>query len=323
VAELDYRRAGPEDRPQILELLGASLGWGDDPRFEEFFVWKHEQNPFGPSPAWVAVDGGRVVGFRTFLRWEFTDGDAVRCAVRAVDTATHPDYQGRGIFKTITLLALSELKTEGVDFVFNTPNDQSRPGYLKMGWTEVGRLPLRFRPRSFLAIREIAKARVPASRWPVDAPHLPGEPAVKVLADHRAVRELLAVVPARGGLATRLTPESLAWRYSLESLGYRVALVADDPSSGIVVFRYRQRGPAIEASVLEALAPKGTSPARALRPVLHGGATYAVGLGDTLPRTWGVPLPNQGPILTWRGLTGADGPALGDWSLTLGDVELF
>ena len=49
---------------------GGVPGLVVDDRYEAFFDWKHEQNPFGRSPAWVAVDGGEVVGFRTFLRWE-------------------------------------------------------------------------------------------------------------------------------------------------------------------------------------------------------------------------------------------------------------
>ena len=80
-------------------------------------------------------------GFRTLMRWEFLDGERVVRAVRAVDTATHPDYQGRSIFTRLTLHALDELVAEGVEFVFNTPNEQSRPGYLKMGWQVVGQLP--------------------------------------------------------------------------------------------------------------------------------------------------------------------------------------
>ncbi|MDH5380092.1 MAG: hypothetical protein OEW75_04520, partial [Cyclobacteriaceae bacterium] len=31
-------------------------------------------------------------------------------------------------------------------FIFNTPNEKSRPGYLKMGWVDAGRLPVYFRP---------------------------------------------------------------------------------------------------------------------------------------------------------------------------------
>jgi hypothetical protein len=36
-----------------------------------------------------------------------------------------------------------------------------------------------------------------------------------------------------------------------------------------------------------------------------------------------VPLPKQGPILTWRALAQLDAPAMADWALTLGDLELF
>lgn len=73
-----------------------------------------------------------------FLRWKFdVPGEGTISAVRAVDTATHPDWQGSGIFTRLTLGALDELRDDGLDVVFNTPNDQSRPGYLKMGWSQV------------------------------------------------------------------------------------------------------------------------------------------------------------------------------------------
>ncbi len=44
----------------------------------------------------VAEADGRIVGLRAFMRWEFVAGDRRFRAVRAVDTATHPDYQGTG-----------------------------------------------------------------------------------------------------------------------------------------------------------------------------------------------------------------------------------
>ncbi len=55
---------------------------------------------------------------------------------------------------------------DGVDVVFNTPNDQSRPGYLKMGWSEVGRVPVAVRLRSALSARRVAGAlRDDAADW--------------------------------------------------------------------------------------------------------------------------------------------------------------
>ena len=159
------RRAEAPDRAAILELLRRSLGREADDRYQALFAWKHEENPFGPSPAWVACDGDRLAGLRVLMRWEFLDGGQVVRAVRAVDTATDPDYQGRGIFTRLTLHAIDELAGEGVEFVFNTPNDQSRPGYLKMGWEVVGRLPTLVRPTRWRSIGRIAQARVPAERW--------------------------------------------------------------------------------------------------------------------------------------------------------------
>jgi len=88
---LDIRPATPDDRAAILTLLQRSLGWDDDPRYEQLFRWKHETNAFGPSPTWVAVDGDRIAGVRMFMRWEFVRGGQVLRAVRAVDTATEID----------------------------------------------------------------------------------------------------------------------------------------------------------------------------------------------------------------------------------------
>ena len=93
------RAAEAADHPAVLDLLAASLGWGPDEGLAEYFEWKHRTGPLGPSPEWVAEVDGRIAGYRTFLRWEFEDEHGqVHRAVRAVDTATHPDFQGRASF---------------------------------------------------------------------------------------------------------------------------------------------------------------------------------------------------------------------------------
>ena len=91
--------------------------------------------------------------------------------------------------------------------MFNTPNDQSRPGYLKMGWQLVGRLPVLARPRSPAALARLARARTPADKWsqPADA----GLPVHDVLADPAPVAELLDTLDtssAAAGPAGAITP---------------------------------------------------------------------------------------------------------------------
>lgn len=137
------RRMTEADLPAVVELQRLSLGEGLIPRTEAFWRWKHLDNPFGASPVLLAFHKDKLVGLRAFMRWNWQKGSKVFRCLRAVDTATHPAYRGRGLFKTLTLQLLEELQTEGYDFVFNTPNEKSLPGYLKMGWKEVGRVSVR------------------------------------------------------------------------------------------------------------------------------------------------------------------------------------
>ncbi len=224
--QIHVRAAEPGDREAVLELLEPTLGWSSDDSFHAFYTWKHEQNPFGPSPSWVALDGSELVGFRTFLRWEHVArGGEVLPAVRAVDTATRPSHQGRGIFRRLTLQALDDLRAGGVAFVFNTPNDNSRPGYLKMGWTQVGRLTTSVRLRAPRSLWRMARARVPADLWSV--PSTAGRPATEVLASP-ALADLLGSVAPPDGLTTHRTPAYLQWRYGFAPLAYRAVTLGDD-----------------------------------------------------------------------------------------------
>jgi predicted N-acetyltransferase YhbS len=318
------RPATEADDAAVLDLLAASMGWVPDEQHAGFLTWKHRENPAGPSPAWVAEVDGEVVAFRTFLRWPFEwDGRRV-AAVRAVDTATHPDHQGRGLFSRLTLHAVSELAADGVDFVFNTPNDRSRPGYLKMGWELVGRPAVRARPRSIGALVPMLRARVPATRWSM--PTTAAEPAAAVLADADAVTALLGTVADPGGLSTRRTVDHLRWRYGFEPLAYRAAVASGGVADGLVVFRLRQRGPAIELAVCEELVPDGAQGqaddlvATALRAA---GAHHAIRLTGQAGGRRYLPLPGQGPTLVWRAVGLDQRPALEDWHLSLGDVEVL
>jgi GNAT superfamily N-acetyltransferase len=325
VAAVVVRRAVAEDRAAVLDLLALSLGWDRGPEFGDFFDWKHERNSFGPSPGWVAVVEGRVVGFRTFLRWEFEHPDGrLRRAVRAVDTATAPDQQGRGIFRRLTLAAIDDLRREDVDFVFNTPNTKSRPGYLKMGWTQVGRLPAAVRVMGPGGARRLLGSRVPAERWSL--PVAAGVPATELLADAR-IETLLGRLPRARGLRTARTVAYLRWRYGHPPLGYRAIVADGDPASGLVVFRVRRRGKATEAAVSDVFVPEGaeSTKVKLLREVARStAADYAIIVGTSSLRARYVPIPRQGPILTWRPLADpSPPPQLRGLDLSLGDVELF
>ena len=225
------RPASPADHPALVDLLRTTMGWPEGPEGHRLWRWKHVDSPFGPSVMWMAEEGGRPIGVRPFMRWEFERGSSVVRAARAVDTATHPDHQGKGVFSTLTRAALDELRGDGVQFVFNTPNSQSLPGYLKLGWTNVGRLPVAVRPSSPAAVWRMLRSRVPAERESLDttagAPIsdlLDSAQLGSLLADHRT---------GRGGLRTRRTVAYLQWRYGRPWLKYRAILGAHDVAARV------------------------------------------------------------------------------------------
>lgn len=119
-----------QDISHILNLTKEHL---DDSFSKDFFFWKHIENPFGISYAMGAWDSNKLVGLRMFMCWEFVGkNQKIIKSIRPVDTVTHKDYRGKGIFKTLTLEGLELFKGE-YEIVFNTPNQNSLPGYLKMG----------------------------------------------------------------------------------------------------------------------------------------------------------------------------------------------
>lgn len=290
----------------IVGLGSRSLGWAGDERDRAFFRWKHLENPAGTSPGWAAWEGDQLIAFRTLLRWRLAHDDRLLQLVRAVDTATDPGHQGKGLFKRLTLDAVGALTTDGIDAVFNTPNEQSRPGYLKMGWHQLGRPTLLVQPSSPVALARMARARVPAEKW--SEPVTYGEPASAVADVARA--------PEPASWATPRTPEYLRWRYRFEPLHYRAVEV----KGGHAVFRVRRRGLLREVAIVDWLSDE-PDPAAVFRMVRACG-DYAVALGLT-PRHGFVPMPGQGPILTWRPLANPIVPPLGDLSFALGDIELF
>jgi GNAT superfamily N-acetyltransferase len=142
---MEIRRAAPEDTAAIIRLLELSLGNASIPKTLALWKWKHESNPFGKSPVFVAIHGEKLIGVRAFMQWHWQDGKKTYNALRAVDTATHPEWHGRGVFRQLTSTLVSSSASKGLDFIFNTPNKRSLPGYMSMGWKIKGRLPLKFK----------------------------------------------------------------------------------------------------------------------------------------------------------------------------------
>ena len=152
---MNIREATEKDIPEIVSVLKASLGEKHLLLSEEIWRYKHIVNHFGRSIVLIAEEKNKIIGVRAFMQWKWHHNNKVYSAFRAVDTATHPEHQGKGIFKKLTLAAVERVRKSGDHFIFNTPNEMSRPGYLKMGWEPVGKVLIGLKPSfGFLNFRK-------------------------------------------------------------------------------------------------------------------------------------------------------------------------
>jgi GNAT superfamily N-acetyltransferase len=340
--DLLIRPATPEDAGEILDLVKLSLGEGKVPRHIDYWQWKHRDNPFGPSPCLLAVSAGQLVGLRVFMRWTWRASGAKVPAVRAVDTATHPEWRGRGIFSRLTLALVEQMKGEGIAFVFNTPNDQSRPGYLKMGWESVGRTSLWVRPlRPIKIIRSLLTSGNSGSAGGGVAPGVEVGTAVWDLLQEPGFRKFLETLPEfPDRFSTPRSSEYLRWRYvEIPSLEYRAAWQLDGVEGAAIIFRFKQGGALRELRLCDVLVGNTGKSKRMGQDLVcslvrRGEAHFASAMAVTgtpgqrvLLRSGFFPAPRMGPMMTVRVLNGVrNGPdplLRTGWDLSIGDLELF
>lgn len=328
---IDIREYRDADEQDVVALLDRALGAGPVPgRRAAVFRWKHATNPFGRSVALVAVAGDEIVGFRAFMRWRFIRNGQTYEAGRAVDTATDPAWQGKSVFRRLTLEALDVARAGGIDLIFNTPNDQSKPGYLKFGWAQVGTVSVWVRVRRpanvawTLARRRGSPSPVAASRPLVAAAQLVG-----------AADRLASEFSTDGRFTTDRSVRGYAqWRFvDAPGMEYVGALVGQpEQPAAVLLGRLRQRFKLNEFMLSELLPqrPAGTVAAALVRAFSRSPVDYLSTCNpDGRRGPWAtlrfVPVPRTGIDLVALPLTDRAAPArdLASWRLSLADLEIF
>jgi len=213
---LEVRQAGPEHFGAIRVLYAAVRG---NNRPEEFDRWRWFGAPGGACPIAIALDGDVIAGFYTLWPVRLRIGDAVVLGGQSMDTMTHPDYQGRGIFTILAKACYEIAATRGFQVLYGFPNAASYPGFVRrLDWTHTGDIRHWIR-----VLRPSRHPRVPGFAGPIAdlaAMLLPrgGGRGIEITtgppdADSRAGL-LENSRPDFGHCRVERTPEWLDWRYS-------------------------------------------------------------------------------------------------------------
>jgi hypothetical protein len=152
--DLVIRDATEADRDTAVELLEAAHG--SQVRTPEAWDWLFR----GRLDRYVVADAGdRLAAQYALLPLRVQHRGTVIDASLSLDTATHPDFAGRGL---MTDLGRRAYDRPGGELVLGFPNPKSAGIlYNRLGWSELTPFPLLFKPLAGL-VRALAPPRLRA-----------------------------------------------------------------------------------------------------------------------------------------------------------------
>ena len=130
------RAASANDIQKIRTLFYEVWGYN---RPEAYDVWRYFGGSRNMCPVTLAMDGEKVVGSYSLWPTLIKVGETVISGGQSMDTMTHPDYQGQGIFIKLAEACYELAISQGIKLIYGFPNPLSYPGFTKrLGWTHVG-----------------------------------------------------------------------------------------------------------------------------------------------------------------------------------------
>jgi GNAT superfamily N-acetyltransferase len=117
---------------------------------ETYLRWLYRENPAGTVVGYNAWEGERLAAHYVCVPASVRVGGMPRRALLSLNTATHPDFQGKGLFTKLAEQTYALGEQQGHELVYGVANANSTPGFLrKLGfslvtpldsWLGIGRL---------------------------------------------------------------------------------------------------------------------------------------------------------------------------------------
>jgi predicted N-acetyltransferase YhbS len=234
--EWTIRPGTPDDTDAVQELFRVVFGYD---RGRGHHAWKFGANPAGPPVLALAEHSGQVVGQYALWPTRLRIGKDVLLGAQSLDTMTHPDFRGQGMFTRLARECMAYAEERGVDVLFGFPNAASYPGFVrKLDWDHVGDVPQYVR-----ILRPSGHDRVPTWAGPVldaTARLIPsgrrrGATASESPPDPLLVERLSTQLQRSGECAVDRSASYLEWRFAPES-GRRYTWVADREGEAVAIW---------------------------------------------------------------------------------------
>lgn len=169
--EFERCRFTPDDLRRYTEIFSACFPAAGKLGDVAYLEWLYRQNPLGEAVGFNAMDGDTLAAHYICTRALIELDGVPTPALLSLNTATHPDYQGRGLFTRLAEHTYAAGAAEGAGLVYGVANDNSTPGFVrKLGFQLVQPLESRvgMGPLGRFDWSEMAAASRFLQRWTPD-----------------------------------------------------------------------------------------------------------------------------------------------------------
>ena len=184
---LRVRPFQPGDAAGVRRVLEATYGEAATPA--PAYDWWSFGCPVAVNGGMVAEVDDQIVGVQPMELFPYRDGAVAVTGAMLTGVAVHPDFRRRGVFSALVTACEAEAWRREAAFVTTMPNERSRPGFLKFGYTDLGRRALLVRPVDGMAL---------GGKWMPGLGHLAG-------AVGSAIQTLVKTIPRTNETSVRKT----------------------------------------------------------------------------------------------------------------------
>lgn len=139
-----YFDDGDVSLQKVVDLQNAVYEGQYDFHVSSLRHW-YKENPYGDVISFNAFFGDELVAHYACVPYKMNIAGRVVKGLLDIDTVTHKDHRGKGLFKKLAQTTYDYAKNNGFEFVIGVANGNSFPGYMKyFPFTFVGQLEVRF-----------------------------------------------------------------------------------------------------------------------------------------------------------------------------------
>jgi len=115
--------------------------------------WEYIENPVSRLEILVAADETRIVGQYSVIPVKMCVNGHYILSSLSLDTMTHSQYRGQGMFPKMATQLYEELGKTGIPITYGFPNENSIDAFLhKLSWKEIAPVPILIKPLAYMTI---------------------------------------------------------------------------------------------------------------------------------------------------------------------------